>query len=233
MAERGVSLALSTILCWVQHYAPEFEKRWNRFARMAGSSWRVDDTYTKVRGRWVCLYRAVDARGKTVDFRLSRKRDVAAAKAFFRNAYKTQGRVPRTITLDGYQPLPSGRSRAWGRGSKADPLSPNVWLGGLGHYVGTQWLFPYSITAKLPVTNTPTLILFINYSRIEVLYRDSPVPEVYNGVVFGLVKVINKNVTLSYTNENLMGCKCVARVPGPDNLRWAGGILKIDFHTGL
>ena len=103
MAERGVSLAPSTILRWVQHYAPEFEKRWNRFARPVGGSWRVDETYIKVRGRWVYLYRAVDARGQTVDFRLSPKRDVAAAKAFFRKAFKTQGRVPRTITLDGYQ----------------------------------------------------------------------------------------------------------------------------------
>jgi hypothetical protein len=68
----------------------------------------------KLRGRWVYLYRAVDARGQTVDFRLSPKRDVAAAKAFFRKAFKTQGRVPRTITLDGYQA--SHRARAIGRG---------------------------------------------------------------------------------------------------------------------
>ena len=104
MAERGVSLAPSTILRWVQHYAPEFEKRWNRFARPVGGSWRVDETYIKVRGRWVYLYRAVDARGQTVDFRLSPKRDVAAAKAFFRKAFKTQGRVPRTITSTDTRP---------------------------------------------------------------------------------------------------------------------------------
>jgi transposase-like protein len=103
MAERGVSVDPSTILRWVQHYAPEFEKRWNRFARPVGGSWRADETYVKIRGKWAYLYRAVDARGKTVDFRLSPKRDVAAAKAFFYKAFKTQGRVPRTITLDGYQ----------------------------------------------------------------------------------------------------------------------------------
>ena len=58
--------------------------------------------YIKVRGEWVYLYRAVDAAGWTVDFSLSRRRDVAAAKAFFRNALKRQRSAPRSITLDGY-----------------------------------------------------------------------------------------------------------------------------------
>jgi transposase-like protein len=102
MAERGLSMAHTTIMRWVHHYAPEFERRWNRFARPAGSSWRVDETYVKVRGQWVYLYRAVDRAGNTVDFRLSPRRDVAAAKAFFRKAIKGQGSVPRSITLDGY-----------------------------------------------------------------------------------------------------------------------------------
>jgi transposase-like protein len=102
MAERGLSMAHTTIMRWVHHYAPEFERRWNRFARPAGSSWRVDETYVKVHGKWVYLYRAVDRVGNTVDFRLSPRRDVAAAKAFFRKAIKAQGFAPRTITLDGY-----------------------------------------------------------------------------------------------------------------------------------
>ena len=67
-----------------------------------GRSWRVDETYVKVRGEWRYLYRAVDRAGRTVDFRLSARRDVAAAKAFFRKAIKCQQRCPQTITLDRY-----------------------------------------------------------------------------------------------------------------------------------
>ena len=103
MAERGLSLAHSTIMRWVQHYTPEFEKHWRRYALAVGRSWRVDETYVKIRGEWCYLYRAVDRSGQTVDFRLSARRDVAAAKAFFRKAMKTQQCAPRqTITLDGY-----------------------------------------------------------------------------------------------------------------------------------
>src|ERR1700691_4958668 len=103
MAERGVSLAHTTIMRWVQRYVPEFEKRWSRFARPVSGSWRVDETYVKIKGRWTYLYRAVDKAGKTVDFLLRAKRDVAAAKAFFRRAFASRGRLPHKITLDGYQ----------------------------------------------------------------------------------------------------------------------------------
>ena len=68
MSERGIRLAHTTILRWVQHYTPEFEKRWQRYARPVGGSWRMDETYVKVRGEWVYLYRAVDKAGKTVAY---------------------------------------------------------------------------------------------------------------------------------------------------------------------
>src|SRR5262245_38048299 len=101
MADRGISLAHTTILRWVQHYLPEFEKRWRRYARPVGGSWRMDETYIKVRGQWVYLHRAVDKAGKTVDFFLSRRRDVHAAKSFLRSAMKNT-RKPTKITLDAY-----------------------------------------------------------------------------------------------------------------------------------
>jgi transposase-like protein len=101
MAERGVDVSHTTILRWVQHYLPEFKKRWLRYDRPVGCSWRVDETYIKVRGRWTYLYRAVDKQGRTVDFRLSQHRDIASAKQFFTEAIKQHG-PPEKITIDGY-----------------------------------------------------------------------------------------------------------------------------------
>jgi len=86
MAERGAVLVHTTILRWGQHYVPEFEKRWSRYARPVGGSCRCDETYIRVKGRWTYLYRAVDKVGRTVDFYLSERRDVNAAKHFFRKA---------------------------------------------------------------------------------------------------------------------------------------------------
>jgi len=102
MAERGLSVAHTTILRCVQRYTPEFDKRWSRFSAQPGTSWRVDETYVKIRGQWAYLYRAVDSAGKTVDFRLSPRRNVASAKAFPRKTIRSQGRSPEIITLDGY-----------------------------------------------------------------------------------------------------------------------------------
>jgi transposase-like protein len=114
MPERRLSLAHTTIMRWIQCYVPEFEKRWNRFARPARRSWRVDETYVKIRGRWTYLYSLprVDKEGNTVDFLPRAKRDVAAAKAFFRRALQRQGQLPHKITLRGYQASHRGAAEA-------------------------------------------------------------------------------------------------------------------------
>ena len=100
MAERGIGVAHTTIMRWVQRYIPEFEKRWSRYARPVGTSWRVDETYIKLKGKWVYLYRGVDKEGQTIDFFLSEHRDMAAAKQFLQQAIEKQG-IPQKITLDG------------------------------------------------------------------------------------------------------------------------------------
>jgi transposase-like protein len=102
MAERGVTVSHTTILRWVIRYVPEFEKRWNRRARPTQSSWRVDETYVQIRGRWHYLHRAVDKFGKTVDFLLRPNRGINDAQSFFRKALAARlPSWPRTITLDG------------------------------------------------------------------------------------------------------------------------------------
>lgn len=100
MAERGVDVSQTTILRWVQCHVPEFERRWNCYAPPVGTSWRVDETYIRVRGRWAYLYRAVDKQGRIVDFLLSEHRNIAARQSFTQ-AIKQQS-SPKSITLDGY-----------------------------------------------------------------------------------------------------------------------------------
>ena len=103
LGERGLPISHTTILRWVVRYAEICERRWSRFERPVGGSWRVDETFIKVWGQWMYLYRAVDGQGNTVEFFLSRARGIAAAKAFFRKALKHH-REPHSIPLDGPRP---------------------------------------------------------------------------------------------------------------------------------
>jgi transposase, IS6 family len=101
MRERGLSLDHTTIYRWVQAYAPELEKRIRPHLRPTNDSYRVDETYVKIKGEWKYLYRAVDSTGQTIDFMLGAKRDVRAAKRFFRKMLKAASHSsPRVINVD-------------------------------------------------------------------------------------------------------------------------------------
>jgi transposase-like protein len=101
LQDRGVSVDHTTVFRWIHAYAPEIEKRIRPHLQPSNGSWRVDETYVKVKGRWMYLYRAVDSHGQTIDFLLSAKRDAAAAKRFFRKMLGEPHTVnPRTITVD-------------------------------------------------------------------------------------------------------------------------------------
>jgi transposase, IS6 family len=102
MAERGLSVDHVTIWRWVQRYAPVLNQRIRREIRRPNRSWRVDETYVKVAGTWAYLYRAVDSAGETIEFMLSPKRDLIAAKLFLRLALSGGGPLPRVINVDGH-----------------------------------------------------------------------------------------------------------------------------------
>lgn len=100
MLERNIQIDHSTINRWVIHYAPLLESEFRKnYKRSVGSSWRMDETYIKIKGIWHYLYHAVDKNGNTVDFMLSKKRDEAAAKKFFERAIRFNG-LPEKITID-------------------------------------------------------------------------------------------------------------------------------------
>jgi putative transposase len=99
MQERSVSVDHSSINRWAISYLPLIEKMARKHKRPVGGSWRMDETYIKVKGIWKYLYRAVDKQGKTVDFLLTAKRDMAAAKRFFGKAMRANG-APEKVAMD-------------------------------------------------------------------------------------------------------------------------------------
>ena len=101
MRERGLEVDHSTVFRWVQRYAPEINKRIRQHLKMSGTSYREDETYIKVGNTCKYLYRAVDKEGQTIEFLLSAKRDIAAAKRFFRKMMRSDHRrLPFSISVD-------------------------------------------------------------------------------------------------------------------------------------
>ncbi len=101
MQERGVEMNHSTINRWILRYTPELDKRIRPHLKPTNDSWRVDETYIKIKGVWKYLYRAVDSEGNTLNFMLSAMRDGKAAARFFRKVLKApHTQPPRVITVD-------------------------------------------------------------------------------------------------------------------------------------
>src|ERR671933_1359867 len=100
MEERGVDVDHSTINRWVIKYSPMLEEVFHRRKRPVWVSWRMDETYIKVKGEWRYLYRAVDKQGQTIDFLLTEQRDQEATLRFLKKAIRRHG-VPEKITIDG------------------------------------------------------------------------------------------------------------------------------------
>src|ERR1700712_3474071 len=103
MEERGLSVDHSTIARWVLRYAPILNHRLRRHVRYPNRSWRVDETYVRVAGKWTYLYRALDSEGSTIDFMLSPHRDRLAAKHFLQSVlWRVAHLQPRVINVDGH-----------------------------------------------------------------------------------------------------------------------------------
>lgn len=99
MAERGVSVDHSTVHRWAVKLLPVLEKAFRLRKRPVGKSWRMDETYIRVKGEWRYLYRAVDKDGNTIDFQLRAHRDKTAAQRYFEKSIAQNG-APETVTID-------------------------------------------------------------------------------------------------------------------------------------
>ena len=107
MRERGLGVDHVTIFRWVQRYAPEINKRMRPHLKLSGTSYRLDETYVKVGTKWKYLYRAVDSTGQTIEFMLSARPDVSAAKRFFKKLRRADHRrLPFTIGTDKHASYP-------------------------------------------------------------------------------------------------------------------------------
>lgn len=99
MMIRGASVDHATLQRWVKRFVHLIDKEVRKRKRRPNGSWRMDETYIKLNGKWIYLYRAVDKFGDTIDFLLRARRDGNAAKAFFRKAFKSHG-IPEKVTVD-------------------------------------------------------------------------------------------------------------------------------------
>ena len=121
LADRGLHADHVTVWRWVQRYAPEMERRLRSRLKPTNDSWRLDETYVRVKGRWRYLYRAVDSSGATLDFLLSAKQDAVAAKRFLVKALEGANHpAPRVINTDGHAAYPPAVAQLKAEGALAE-----------------------------------------------------------------------------------------------------------------
>lgn len=101
LRDRGIAVHHTTIMRWVHHYGPIFKLLWRKQQHATSQSWRMDETYLKIKGRWYYFYRAIDNHGLTLDFELRRHRDYQSAYHFLKRLLTTYGR-PDCLVTDQY-----------------------------------------------------------------------------------------------------------------------------------
>ena len=118
MAERGIRVDHTSVFRWVIKYVPQLEKQFRKHKKPVGRSWRMDETYIKIKGKERYLYRAVDKEGNTVEFLLTARRNAKAARRYLRKAMKTSGR-PRKINIDRARRVPRQSRRTTRKATRA------------------------------------------------------------------------------------------------------------------
>ena len=117
MAERGLRVDHTTIWRWIQSYAPEIQRRLRGQLKPKGSTWHMDETFVRIAGRWMYLFRAVDSNGQTVDFYLSETRDRESAKCFLKRALANpDNRAPCVFARDRLRSYPAAIRELQGEG---------------------------------------------------------------------------------------------------------------------
>ena len=102
LRNRGITVHHTTVMRWVHHYGPIFKALWHRYRTDHSTSWRIDETYIRVNGRWAYLYRAIDSNVLALYFEMRKHRDYVAAYHFLKRLLATNGRPERLVT-DQYQ----------------------------------------------------------------------------------------------------------------------------------
>jgi IS6 family transposase len=182
LTERGLFIDASCIWRWVQAYAPELDKRCRPHLKGTNKSYRVDETYIKVKGKDRYLYRAVDSTGQTIDFLLTAKRDAAAAKRFFRKAFQSPGNPsPRVVNVDKNPAYPAAVAalKAEGMLARRARLRQCKYLNNIVEIVFTQMTKTGGLAAGMGRDHVSDLHLVVDhqYSIDQQLHQSPPLRE--------------------------------------------------------